>query len=175
LQEQGEIAQAVGTAIGDAFDNMGNRMVDSMGFAQTGMEGFVGGMMKAAVKIIGILLAESISQAIASASDAAMFTGPAAVMTLPAFIATSVGSVMAAFAAIPKFAAGGLAYGPTLAVIGEYPGAASNPEVVGKLSDIKGMVGNGGVTVVLQGSLEMDNRNLRVKLAETDYRVSRIR
>jgi hypothetical protein len=41
---------------------------------------------------------------------------------------------------IPKLASGGLAYGETLAVIGEYQGAKSDPEVVSPLSKLSGMM-----------------------------------
>ena len=40
---------------------------------------------------------------------------------------------------IPKLASGGLAYGPTLAMVGEYAGAQSNPEVIAPLDKLQGM------------------------------------
>lgn len=45
---------------------------------------------------------------------------------------------------IPHLAKGGLAYGPTLAVVGDNRGAASNPEVVAPLSELEGMMSSGG-------------------------------
>jgi TP901 family phage tail tape measure protein len=47
-------------------------------------------------------------------------------------------------AAIPKFADGGIAYGPTLGIFGEYAGAANNPEVVAPLDKLKSLIGEGG-------------------------------
>jgi hypothetical protein len=44
--------------------------------------------------------------------------------------------------ALPKFADGGIAYGPTLGVFGEYAGAASNPEVVAPLSKLRELIGS---------------------------------
>jgi hypothetical protein len=41
---------------------------------------------------------------------------------------------------IPEFAEGGLAYGPTIAQVGEYPGARSNPEVIAPLSKLERML-----------------------------------
>jgi hypothetical protein len=41
-------------------------------------------------------------------------------------------------------ASGGIAYGPTRALIGEYAGASSNPEIVAPLDRLKGMMGNMG-------------------------------
>ena len=51
--------------------------------------------------------------------------------------AAAIASVVAALATVPKFAAGGLAYGPTLGLFGEYPGAARNPEVVAPLDRLR--------------------------------------
>jgi hypothetical protein len=39
-------------------------------------------------------------------------------------------------------AEGGLAFGPTLATVGDNPGARSNPEVIAPLDKLKGMMGN---------------------------------
>jgi len=51
------------------------------------------------------------------------------------------------------FANGGIVSGPTMGLIGEYPGAKSNPEVVAPLDKLKDMLGgNGGGSFVLRGS-----------------------
>lgn len=41
---------------------------------------------------------------------------------------------------VGKFAAGGIAYGPTLGLFGEYAGASSNPEVVAPLDRLRSML-----------------------------------
>jgi hypothetical protein len=46
-----------------------------------------------------------------------------------------------------KFANGGIISGPTMGLMGEYPGAASNPEVVAPLDKLKDMIGGGGGTL----------------------------
>lgn len=53
----------------------------------------------------------------------------------------AVAAMMATMGSLPKFADGGIAYGPTLGLFGEYPGASSNPEVVAPLSDLKNLLG----------------------------------
>jgi hypothetical protein len=51
------------------------------------------------------------------------------------------------------FANGGIISGPTMGLMGEYPGAKSNPEVVAPLDKLKDMLGgNGGGSFVLRGS-----------------------
>lgn len=63
---------------------------------------------------------------------------------------------LALMAGLPKFADGGIAYGPTLGLFGEYSGASHNPEVVAPLDKLKGMLnepaGFGGkVTFRIEG------------------------
>lgn len=55
------------------------------------------------------------------------------------FIATQ--QAVIAAAAIPVFANGGIAYGPTLGLFGEYAGAKSNPEVVAPLDRLRSLMG----------------------------------
>ena len=51
-----------------------------------------------------------------------------------------------------KFANGGVISGPTMGLMGEYPGAANNPEVVAPLDKLKTLIGGGsGGTFVLRG------------------------
>lgn len=54
-------------------------------------------------------------------------------------------------------AKGGIAYKPTNALIGEYPGARSNPEVVAPLNKLKSLLGNSGVGTV---KFRIDGREL---------------
>lgn len=51
---------------------------------------------------------------------------------------------------IPKLALGGLAFGPTLAMIGDNVGASRDPEVVAPLSKLRGMLGGGDQPVHVQ-------------------------
>jgi hypothetical protein len=46
-----------------------------------------------------------------------------------------------------KFANGGIISGPTMGLMGEYPGAASNPEVVAPLDKLKDLIGGGAGTL----------------------------
>lgn len=53
---------------------------------------------------------------------------------------------------IPAFANGGIISGPTMGLMGEYPGAKSNPEVVAPLDKLKDMLGGGqSGTFLLRG------------------------
>lgn len=101
-------------------------------------------------QIIALCTAQS-SQA--TANTAAAATGAAASQASipyvgPILAVAAVASVLAALANLPKFANGGLAYGPTLGIFGEYAGASNNPEVVAPLNKLKALIGveGGGVS-----------------------------
>ena len=59
----------------------------------------------------------------------------------PILAVAAIASVIAAIMAIPKFADGGIAYGPTLGLFGEYAGAGNNPEVVAPLDKLRSLIG----------------------------------
>lgn len=62
----------------------------------------------------------------------------------PILAIAAIGSVIAALASLPKFAGGGLVYGPTIGLMGEYSGAANNPEVIAPLNKLRGILGSDG-------------------------------
>lgn len=68
----------------------------------------------------------------------------------------SVAAMIATMATLPKFAKGGIAYGPTLGLFGEYSNASTNPEVVAPLDRLRSLIGessgaNGNVTFRIDG------------------------
>ena len=147
---------------------MANNFVDSLGLADDGFQGFVKGLSKTIIQLIAQMLAASMSQAIAGATASGASTGPAAVFTTPAFIATAIGGILGAFASIPAFADGGIAYGPTLGLIGEYAGASSNPEIIAPLNKLRDLLptSTGTSDVNVHGEFKVDGRNLRLILDE---------
>ena len=52
---------------------------------------------------------------------------------------------------LPGMAEGGLAFGPTLALVGDNPGAANDPEVVAPLSKLNSMMGSRRMDVYFHG------------------------
>lgn len=64
--------------------------------------------------------------------------------------------MVATMASLPKFAEGGIAYGPTLGLFGEYAGASHNPEVVAPLDRLRSLIapqesGGGAVRFRIEG------------------------
>lgn len=85
----------------------------------------------------------------------------------PILAVAAVASVLAAVANLPKFANGGIAYGPTLGLFGEYAGAGHNPEIVAPLDRLKSLIGGAGYG---EGVVEfkIDGRCLRGVLNKVD-------
>lgn len=109
-----EIGTLIGQSVSDTFSTLTDNLIGSFGLAKSGFEGFIGGLLQTVSKLIAMMLASAISQSIAGAAASGTATGPAAIFTTPAFIATAVGGVLAAFAAIPKFATGGIVGGQSM-------------------------------------------------------------
>jgi len=59
-------------------------------------------------------------------------------------ITAALGAAQVAAIASTPLAKGGIAYGETLATVGEYPGARSNPEVIAPLNKLEGILGKKG-------------------------------
>lgn len=71
-----------------------------------------------------------------------------------------------------KLAQGGLAYGPTMAVVGDNPGAANDPEVIAPLSKLRNYMG--GQKLELTGEIEWEMRGdvLRAVLDRNNVRLA---
>ena len=108
--------------------------------AEAGAEVAAGGQKIAsnsAVAASNLALATTNTLAAGSGAASAVSSIP---MVGPALAVAAIAAVIGAILAIPKFAKGGLAYGPTLGLFGEYAGASNNPEVVAPLDKLRGML-----------------------------------
>lgn len=164
-----EASTEVGLAVGDAFANMTGRFVDSLDLANDGFEGFVKNLAQTVTKLIAMALSQSIAQAISGATASGASTGPAAVFTTPAFIATAISGVLAAFAAIPKFATGGIVGGNKY--FGDMNLARVNSgELILNIAQQKNLASalGGSTTVTLQPSMRYEGDGFRIMLNRTD-------
>ena len=134
------ISDSVGAAFGSAFASI-------ITGAKSGKEAIV----EMTKTIIMAALAGSQAAIIEAMINSGKFTGPAAPFVIPALIATGLAMVGGAFEAIPAFADGGIVSGPTLGLVGEYPGASTNPEVIAPLDKLRSMMG--GQNVVVTGKI----------------------
>lgn len=79
---------------------------------------------------------------------------------------------------VPKFANGGLVSGPTVGIVGEYPGAQSNPEIMMPLKTIGSMLAksistsifNAGDTRSIESTLDTEDNNTYISNSSRNLR-----
>lgn len=104
-------------------------------------EQFGRAVLAAVGDIIGALVKQFVATQIANAAKnpAIAALGPAGIP-----IAAAAGTLAAAafkrVVGAAKFAKGGIVYGPTLGLVGEYPGASNNPEVIAPLNKLRSLI-----------------------------------
>lgn len=180
LTQKQEEANMYGQIMGNTFQQLGEGIVGSMGEAGSALGRFGQEMANIVIKVIAMGLAQSMSNSVVIGTETAKGMGPIGAFALPALIAAAMGAVMAGFAKVPKFADGGIVSGPIFGLMGEYAGAANNPEVIAPLNKLKDLIepANGGGPIVIQntlgGGFEIDGTKLRLVLDRTNTRSKRI-
>jgi hypothetical protein len=185
-----ENVNSMAQSVGNAFNQLGGAIVQSMGLASTGLEGFMATLIQMGVQYAAEALKQSIiakgqiatakatstANAVVAGTESAKSTGPGAIFTLLPFIAMGIAAVSSAFSKVPAFAAGGIVSGPTMGLMGEYPGAKSNPEVIAPLSKLQGMLdqGNGNGTANVSGEFVLRGQDLVVALQRAEKQRNRI-
>ena len=131
-----EQKEAALTAIKEKFDGKQMEIDKKFGEKRKELEA-KNAKREKAMKIASAIM--STAQAVVQALTAGPIAGP----ILAGVMAGLGAAQIAAIAATPiPMAQGGIAYGPVNALVGEYPGASSDPEVVAPLSKLKSMLGN---------------------------------
>ena len=148
------ITDSINGAVSSALVGFGMMLGEGIATGQ-GMKG-VGAMLLGVFADLAIQLGtlaigygiaiEQIKVALAS------LTGPVAIAAGVALVALGAGlkgaiAKRAEQSGVPAFAEGGLVYGPTMGLVGEYPGAKTNPEVIAPLDKLRGMLGGQAVQV----------------------------
>lgn len=149
--------------------NFGNAMGHAFGQMAKGAQDGEEAMRNAARGMINQALAVAQASIIEAMISSQRFSGPAAPIIIPALVAGGIGLVQGLFNDIPAFAAGGIVSGPTLGLMGEYSGAASNPEVIAPLDKLQSMMG--GQQVQVYGSI--DGNSIRLANDRTNRNAKR--
>ncbi len=149
-----DVSAAIEGAVNTAIVGFGMMLGEGIATGQ-GMKG-VGAMLLGVFADLAIQLGtlaigygiaiEQIKVALAS------LAGPVAIAAGVALVALGAGlkgaiEKRAERAGVPAFREGGLVYGPTMGLVGEYPGASTNPEVIAPLDKLRGMLGGQAVQV----------------------------
>jgi len=124
--------------LSDLFGNLGQNLIPE--FGQSLRDAFAAiGEGESPIKRISQVIKGLVVRLLAAAAAAAVLT-----FLLPGGNMEKVAKAAkfkTMFQGFMNFAKGGLVYGPTLAHVGEYPGARSNPEVIAPLSNLKKLLG----------------------------------
>lgn len=159
LSKKAEQAYSAVGDLGGAFKNLGSEI-------GAPILDIAGTMMQAIATMI-MAYAEAQKQA-------SITTGPWGWIAFAATGLATLTSVVASVKSLPKFAEGGVISGPTVGLMGEYAGAANNPEVVAPLNTLKDLLQPEGVPA-MGGKVvfEISGRNLRGVLQRVDKLSSR--
>jgi len=174
MTEAQEMMQSVSAGIDQSFGALTSSIAKSFGGAESASGAFVGTLAKDTLQIVGHNLKAAMANSIDGATMTAKSFGPAAAFMLPALIAGATALVSSSFS---KFAAGGIVSGPTMGLVGEYPGARSNPEVIAPLNKLQGMIGGSGTAanVNVGGQIRLEGQDLLIAIeraTETSDRIS---
>jgi hypothetical protein len=102
-------------------------------------------MLEVARSVIVAYLAQTKAKVLQNSAEGASGTGPAYPFVMAGLL--TAGMALMNRVQIPALAKGGLAYGPTMAMVGDNRNAAIDPEVVAPLSKLKDMMGGNRVEV----------------------------
>jgi hypothetical protein len=162
----------------DGFNNLGNSIADSLGAGESAMGTFAGVLIQTALTSLSTSLAATMGKSMEAAAESAKGFGPLAAFVLPALLAGAAVAVKGAFGKVEKpkkFAKGGIVSTPTMGLMGEYPGARSNPEVVAPLDKLRGMIDSrSGQQVQVGGSFTLKGQDLIVALQRANKNRNRI-
>ena len=178
IQQFQEIASQVGGFMSSTFAEMGNQITQSLGMGESALGTFVGTLIQSAMAALSATLATTMGLGAVAAGETAAASGPFAAFVLPALLAGAAVAVKGAFGKVEqpkKFAKGGIVSTPTMGLMGEYPGARSNPEVIAPLDKLKDMIGDrGGSSVQVGGEFVLKGQDLIVALQRANNQRNRI-
>ena len=149
-ENMAQLLADVATGDKDAGKNFGKNMLGAIaGFMQT--------LGKA---IVATAIATDAFKKLIVANPAAAIAAGVALMAGAAVVRNT----LKAGPNVTAFAEGGIVSGPTLGLMGEYPGASSNPEVIAPLDKLKGMLKSGDNNSGFIASTSIQGRDLAIVL-----------
>lgn len=144
-----------GKRLADNYSQAISALGFSLGMVISGQEGAWQSFFNTMLNGVNSIITELLTMAIAG--TLAIEGSKAGIIGLLAAASIGLGIITATMNKPVEMANGGLAYGDTLARVGEYPGASSNPEVIAPLSKLQSIIGsNGGMQGEVRFVIEQD-------------------
>lgn len=180
--------RGIGAAIENAISDIASSLGESIAGMITGDLGFddlligISSQIGAFIKSLGQILIQY-----GTTIDA--FKDALAAITTNPWVAIALGVAMVVIGTVmqnvlqkkqkdaPRLARGGLAFGPTYAMVGDNPNAGVDPEVIAPLSKLKSMMAGGmaNVNITLSGNFGIKGRDIALALERDNYKISLIR
>ena len=151
-----DIAVAFGEAIGGAMSGQQDVLANFGDAILTALGGFMSQVGK--MLIAYAISIEKLKTAFANPTEA-LIAGIALVA-----IGAAIKSSMKKGPSVQAFAEGGIVRGPTLGLMGEYPNARSNPEVIAPLDKLRGMLKSNDSSSGFIASTSIQGRDLAIVL-----------
>ena len=168
------IASGIGAALGSAITGGGNLA----GKLSKVILGTIGGMAMQLGKLaigIGITL-KKIQIAFKSLAPGVAIAAGIALVALGSLFKAGASKIGSGGGRATAFADGGIVSGPTMGLVGEYPGARQNPEVIAPLNKLQGMIGKsrGGGNINVTGEVRVDGQDLLIAIERANETAVRV-
>jgi hypothetical protein len=148
--------QAQSQLFGPSFDDMALQMATSLQAGAQSFQAFGKSALSSMSQVIGGLIKTFVAKQILASVGSNPF-GFLLSRAIGGLASTAISSAIGSVGAPPALATGGIAYGDTLARVGEYKGVRSNPEVIAPLDKLQQYMPDGG-----GGSVDVNLKGVRL-------------
>lgn len=164
FMKTGESVSSVSLMLSDAFVNASETGASSM-------KGFAREALSASAKIIKSWVMQGVAATVSKALSSVPFPINLIAATTAGIASGALFNKALGALKIPALAEGGLAYAPTLAMVGDNPGASSDPEVIAPFSKLERLMGGGGAVIP---TLRFDGRDMVLALRRAERDLNRV-
>lgn len=168
-----DLAVGIGQSLGQAISSGGNLAQSLSNVVLTTVGNMATQLGKLAISIgIGV---EKIKASLSLFTGAPAIAAGIALVALGAFAKSQAGKIGAS-AGATAFANGGIVSGPTMGLVGEYPGARANPEVIAPLNKLQNIIGNTGGSqhISVGGEIRLEGQDLLIAIERANETSGRI-
>ena len=167
-----QLATGIGEALGQAIAGGGNLAQKLSNVVLTTIGTMAMQMGKLAISIgVGV---EAIKKALQSLNPAVAIAAGIALIALGSFAKAQAGKISQGGGGATAFANGGIVSGPTMGLVGEYPGARQNPEVIAPLNKLQSMIGGGGQNINVGGQIRLEGQDLLIAIERANETADRL-
>ena len=168
-----DLASGIGESLGQALASGGNLAQSLSKVVLTTIGSMAMQMGKLAISIgVGV---EGIKKSLQSLNPGVAIAAGIALVALGSFAKAKAGEIGSGGGAT-AFANGGIVSGPTMGLVGEYPGARQNPEVIAPLNKLQNMIGGAGGSqhVSVGGEIRIEGQDLLIAIQRANETADRL-